>query len=254
MKKLYWILCLACLSLPVSAQSSAEFCDKYAADIMNKIKVKPDRNIGDDKPQCKIWPANPQLALLAWQLDDTNYVAYDEQDNSDIQIVIASAATGKIISQFIDESAMINDAIKSGNLTLDTAQYKLNQSTTAFGLRYSQSSLQYLNLYTFKNNKVEKILKDVLINVKYREELINGCSALTREYKSFIIMQNKKMKNGFASLLFKKTLTDGKIIPVAGTDSCEKGPSKTTKDSAVLTFDGTRYNVPEDFNNFLYGT
>ena len=257
MKKLYWILCFACLSLSLSvnAQSSAEFCKKYKDDIVSQIKIRADRSKG--AVQCKVWPANPELALLAWQLSDNNEdVSYDERSNSDIQIVIASAATGKIISQFIDERVMFNDALSSGGLKLDTARYKLNKSTTAFGLRFNYSndyaSLYYLNLYTFKNNKISNILKNLHVKTGYSVERFAGCHATTGEMKSFIVIQDKKVNNGYASLLYKKTRIKGKLIPIDGSDECGKGPSEVFKGSLSLAFDGTRYSIPDNFSDFLY--
>ena len=257
MKKLYWILCFACLSLSLSvnAQSSAEFCKKYKDDIVSQIEVMPNMRADTDTDdvQCKIWPANPEFALLAWEAKGKSDESDDEPLDSDIEIVLASSTTGKIIYHFSDKYAMFSDALESYGVKLDTAQYKLNKSITAFGVRFTRGhrngNNQHLNLYILKNKKIKKILTSLQAKMDIYESYEN-CTADTRKSKSFIIVQDKKVKNGFASLLVKKTLKEGENRLDKQTGVCNEKLLRTTKSSTSLIFDGSKYNIPDDYKAF----
>ena len=256
MKKLYWVLCLAflSLSLSVNAQSSAEFCKKYATDIVSKIKVKPDMRAKTDDVQCKIWPTNPKFALLTWEVEAFSRDGYSDVRDGDIEIAIVSSTTGDMISHFTDQGVMFNDAAETYGVKLDTARYELDESTMAFAVRFSRGNRhgnnQHLNLYILKNKKINKVLTSLRMEMNIYESYGGGCKSDTRKSKSFIIIQDRKMKNGFSSLLIKRTFEKGENRLVGETDICKERLLKTTKSSTSLIFDGTQYNIPEDYRAF----
>jgi len=246
MKNICWILCL--ISLFTNAKSTDEFCAKYSKNIVSQINVKQGMRHNTEYVQCKIWPANPQLSILAWEIEDSSRKSNQEKLDGDIQIVIASTQTGKIVAKYTDQGALFNDAFEAGGVKLDTALYKLNDSITAFGVRYSRngrhSSVQNMNLYILKDNNIQKVLKDLRMGHDNNESL-GGCRAYTQESKSFIIIQDKKVKNGFASLLVKSTEIDNEQD-----NNCEIISSEKLKKSTSLSFDGKQYLVPDGYQGY----
>jgi len=241
-----------------------EFCDKGVINTIQKAypnAVKPkeswqrEMKLGDSKArvasisksgsQCKVWPAFPELAIVAFGIEDqVDLKLYD------LEIFIVSIKDNKIVSHYLDKSVLGADRSHYSPIKLDTAYYKLNDSTIAFGVRVSKDGFTNLELYTFNDGSIKKVMKNLIVSNSYGETG-TSCAGWFTDIKRTVLIEKQK-SSGFYNLKVKTTHRDfdkEKKVKSDDDSPCFETNDKYKRYSNVLKFDGKSYPVPSEPNN-----
>ncbi|MDA0147376.1 hypothetical protein [Vibrio sp. LaRot3] len=259
---------LCCLPLiAMTASASDDFCSKQSDKIIKqlypnystqdeyypKLNDKLDRSLASI--ECKVWPANPKLAILALKADHPNSSEHSRAaETSDLVLIMASTETNSILSVRKEDDALFSDAIYVSDIEIDTAYYKLSSDTVAFGIKVfrSGSSNVYalhnkaLSLYTYKQGRIVKVLDNMLVQ-NLGGEWDTRCEGKSSEDKRIIIVKGQQTK-GYADLLVKTTTVDR--ITKLTNDECNRIITNTSKQQTTLKFDGNAYLVPKPLQGF----
>lgn len=202
-----------------------------------------------DEVACKVWPASPDKTLIAVRLYRQAAYALDEE-TTDLEVLVADSARARILQRYRENDALTADAIRISSVTLDTARYRLNEDTIAFGVRvgYSGSSRAnpyastVLSLYAAKGDALRPVLKKLEVS-RERGEWDTNCVGEFESAQRTVAIDAKR-DHGYAGLLINGVEETRRNV-VEGEDCTDvAGPKKKT--SARLAFDGREYAVPED--------
>lgn len=94
---------------------------------------------------CKVWPASPDKTLIAVMLQHQN--SFDDEGSADLELLVADSARERIAQRYRENDALQSDAIRITGIALDTAHYRLNENTTAFGVRVNSANNSRANPY-----------------------------------------------------------------------------------------------------------
>ncbi len=131
----------------------------------------------------------------------------------DAYILMIENETGKITHKFYQEKAWTSDAVRLENIEIDTAPYKLNNNTRAFGVRCFYEGSSRPNLYASeeillfipREKSLVRVLKDYIIT-EYHGEWDTNCEGeFTAKKGIFVIGENKT--NEFYDIIVKNTYT-----------------------------------------------
>jgi hypothetical protein len=142
------------------------------------------------------------------------YIDEDDTKVFDAYIVIVENETGKIIHHFYEKEAWTSDAIRLDNIEIDTAPYRLNKNTRAFGIRLkyigstrpNPYASTEISLFIPRENSLVRILKDYKI-YEFGGEWDTNCEGGFSTTESIFIMSNEQT-NGFYNIEVKSTITD----------------------------------------------
>ncbi|TWI45636.1 hypothetical protein IQ22_04616 [Pseudomonas duriflava] len=235
----------AALTLLLSPAAFAQGC------LMNEILehvYEPGHKADLELSTCKVWPARPDVTLVAAAL---NRQGDDKVGSEDLELLLVDTATSKVITRRLERDRLGYDAIRVGKLTLDTAPYKLNDNLLAFGLRISRHnnsgvypfSETSLTLYTLGRSGLEPVLENLLVN-SFSGETDTVCQGRDEESAATLALRGAT-SHGLRSLLVTQHIsTYREVIHTAST--CMPEDEKTTQHRYTLTFDGQRYPVPAE--------
>ena len=175
----------------------------------------------DGSSDCKVWPAHPELALIIVKVELLPYHKGQQETDYEFELFVVSVKTGEILNHYIDPDRIYSGAVRQGDIKLDTAYYKLDDKTIAFGMRineylasssFNSGHWENLSLYVLSNNSLKKIVNSLTIE-HFGGEHNGGRVGLEREdylgefasEKRSIIIK-KDSTNGYADLLVKSKL------------------------------------------------
>lgn len=261
------LLVIACLSTPtlVSAEDvckanalsviqqaypNAAIVDEYGRIDLNE---GTNRLINKENIRCKIWPTHPDRMLMIMKADTVNdlQISY-EAPLADLVILVAANPDNKLIASFVDKNALDSDAIYVSDILLDTARYRLNETTTAFGIRVNRIgssranpySNQVLSLFTVENNTIQRKLNNLIVESS-SGQYDGTCAGEYTDSKSIILIGDRSPNNAYANLIVKSTITDSAGGYV--NNDCDELYSETQNQQFRLKFGGTEYSIPEDY-------
>jgi hypothetical protein len=225
-------------------------CNHAQAYDSNRLhEIKNQLNIGELEIRTADEAKLPNTDLSAWviiikkQRDDQYFKTPFEF------YILVTDATGKILTNYKNET---KGELVEGKV--DTANYRLNGNTRAFGIRLTTkifsplvgSSDQRISLFVYENNTLIKVLEglQVYADQKYDMggDMSEECKAAWDETKTTLIMLDKKT-NGYNNILAK---TKHEHYGLHGMDSTGKCKETITRknSSKILEFNGTIYIVP----------
>ena len=205
-------------------------------------------NLG--KVVCKVWPAAPDKTLLVVPLQHDAATGLDV-DTADLEVLVVDSARPRVLQRYRENDALTSDAVQISSLSLDTARYKLDERTTAFGVRigYRGSSRAnpygstVLNLYAADaGGKLRPVLSKLEVE-KERGEWDTNCAGEFETVRRTIAIDPKR-DHGYAGLRVDSVAERRRNV--AQGDECADLPGKTGKSSLRLAFDGRRYAVPDE--------
>ena len=139
----------------------------------------------------------------------------DEYDGKtfDAYILIVENETGKITNKFYEKESWISDAVRLENIEIDTAPYRLNDDTRAFGVRVKYTGSSRANPYASEQISLFIPHEDALVRVLknyeiagFRGEWDTNCEGeFTDKKEIFVIGEDKT--NGFNNIIVKYTYT-----------------------------------------------
>ncbi|QWP78661.1 hypothetical protein J5226_09810 [Lysobacter sp. K5869] len=206
----------------------------------------PQRWIKLDDVACKVWPASPDKTLLAVRLRHDQ--ASGEVDVADLEVLVADSAKPRILQRYRENDALTSDAVRISSVTLDTARYRLDDKTTAFGVRVTYSGSSRVNpyestvlaLYVGDGAKLRPVLSNLEVALD-RGEWDGNCAGEFETVQRTVAIDAKR-DHGFAGLLVNSVSQARRNS--SRNDDCEDISAPKRKSSDRLPFDGQRYVVP----------
>ena len=192
---------------------------------------------------CKEWPWRPELVLAAVPLIEANPAAEDE-NKGDVEILVTDP-DGKPLARRLERGMAFSDAIRFGEMSLDTARYDIGDGLRAFGLRTAQNGSSRVNpyleqalwLYTFDKGRIERVL-DGLIVERSNGENDGSCQGELTTVKRTVKL-GAKARQGYRDLIVEQTVTHETSKQVGDECVTDERPGKAAQ--IDLSYDKGRY-------------
>lgn len=173
------VLAALALMLPAPAFAECAMTDALLAQAYPKAQQGDNgltvdgggfqRAIQSEGVVCKAWPWRPGLMLAAVPLLEAK-PAEEGSNKGDVEILVTDRA-GKPLARRLEPDMAYSDAIRFGDMALDTARYDIAEGLRAFGLRTNQSGSSRVNpyeeqalwLYTFDRGRIERVLDGLIV-------------------------------------------------------------------------------------------
>ncbi|WP_320196066.1 hypothetical protein RMR10_003335 [Agrobacterium rosae] len=210
-----------------------------------------DRETGINAPHmmtCRVWPANPQLTLVAVPLIKS---ANEDGTVGDLELLVIDTGTFAVKQRLLLDNRMADDAIRISAVEFDTARYRLSREQTAFGLRISTAGSSRPNpyndvslwLYIIEKGSLRPVLDGMIVS-KNTGEWDTNCAGEFQSSESTLSMSSNRT-NGYADIAAVETSTA--TTNFVGKDGACDEKSVTDKPQKLrLTYDGKQYPIPED--------
>ncbi|WP_411850487.1 hypothetical protein ACLB90_16550 [Stenotrophomonas sp. LGBM10] len=120
----------------------AQQCPDTTAAVERAYAVRPG-DVLPDRPgwrrdlqagTCRIWPAHPELTLLAVPIWNDRDSLPDAPDG-DLELMVIDTAGGDTRAWSVLRGAIDSDAVRFDGVSLDTARYRLDGAHWTFGVR-----------------------------------------------------------------------------------------------------------------------
>lgn len=255
------------ISAPAAA---AEGCDARIPALLELAYPGARSETGDDgellrlsgattrwiKPEeavCKVWPAAPDKTLVAVKLRHARN-SDTAVDEADLEVLIADSARERIVQRHREDGALSSDAIRVDSFAFDTARYRLDDTTTAFGVRIHRTGSSRANpyedstlrLYVPDASGLRPVLRNLIV-MRNRGEWDTRCEGEFSAVQRTISMDAKR-DHGYAGLLLGST--EHATRNVAKGEDCDEVDAGTHKSSQRLKYDGRQYAVPQALRGF----
>lgn len=242
MKIIFRIICLQFILIGVAYANICEN-DQVVAKILKQTQIV---NLEQSVMDCKSDPLDDSNVIMAY----AQWIPVKdepEQGSYYLNLLKFNQSNLNVVYNYVVAEEIVSDAIGLESIQLDTANYKINSSNRALGVRLNYSghsqpnpfSMQVLNLYDLKNKK--KIL-DSLIVKRYRAETDTRCNAAVEERSSTLVVQANKTKN-YSDIQVNSKI---KSYEMEGTrEDCKQINQRSSQQGFVLKFDGQRYQFPK---------
>ena len=197
--------------------------------------------------QCKVWPAMPQLLIMAnaWQGEER-----DGLRSGDLEVLLLDSKTGALKSRFYQENQLDSDAMYVSGLTIDTAPYRLdanNLSNLSFGVRADRSGSSRANpfgstdltLFVVEGLRLQPVLKQYEVTTS-GGEWDTRCAGVFNEIASTLHLL-PTVHNGFFEIEVRSRQQVDRQSYDVKNDDCQSRQvlDKTFKNR--LQFNGTEY-------------
>lgn len=220
------------------------------------FSVHPKQKIYNDLTSCKKIPNNPELTIFTSILEKEIIPGAEEDlsGSEDLSVIIAKTDSGDVIASYLKKDFYNtgNGGTNFAEIKIDTANYRLNNDTRAFGIvsifdgRYGVS--EQITLYILKENKIVPILKNLnLISSPTNNGFEIGCAGIIESDTKRIISMSPQMTNNFFDILINEKQIKYKVTK----KSCDEDKPKvesTSTQKYKLQYDNKKgiYNVPEE--------
>ncbi|MBC8985381.1 hypothetical protein H9X96_06300 [Pedobacter sp. N36a] len=245
MKKHLLILLLSMSSYLEVWAASKEADSLLIRQVLKELKI-PIAKTKEEFIRTKAMPNDPGKMIVSIP------VLLSEEDGGssytmDAYILVVELRTGKILQQYYEEGYWESDAIRLEDIGIDTAPYRLNPQTRAFGITtqfagssapnpYSQNTI---SLFIQQGNTLIKVV-DKLVLEQYNGEWDMRCAGVFENKKTLIEVSNTKT-NGYADLLLNSKITNTESYKKA--EECEEKVVKIKLNKSVLKFSKGYYQI-----------
>ncbi|WP_158549243.1 hypothetical protein [Lysobacter silvisoli] len=255
-------LSLCLFALPAAA-AAAEDCETRVYDLLQAAYPDAVGETGDNgellrlpgaQPRwivlgevaCKVWPAAPDKTLLAVRLQ--HQTAYSDEGSADLELLVADSARPRILARYREDDALFSDAIAVQGVALDTARYRLDERTTAFGVRVSVAnssrpnpySATRLSLYVVEGDRVRPVLRDLEV-ASDGGEWDTQCAGEFHSDRSTLAVDAKR-DHGYAGLILRSVSKVTRNVWRGG--QCDEVVDSEESDRQRLAYDGRQYALP----------
>ncbi|WP_284776864.1 hypothetical protein [Agrobacterium sp. lyk4-40-TYG-31] len=198
--------------------------------------------------KCRVWPANPQLTLVAVPLiKSTN----EDGTVGDLELLVIDTASLAVKHRLLVADRMNDDAISISGVEFDTARYRLTQNQTAFGLRISTTGSSRPNpyddvglwLYVIEKGSLRPVLDGLVVSQNAGEWDTNCAGEFQSSESTLSISSNKT--HGYADIAVIETKST-KTSFVEKDNDCKDKTVTSKPQTLRLVYDGKQYPIPED--------
>ncbi|RFB83308.1 hypothetical protein B5K08_29460 [Rhizobium leguminosarum bv. trifolii] len=212
------------------------------------ITLPKDDNVDGDPHAviCRVWPAQPQLMLIAVPL---MIEQSDSENEGDIELLVVDSTNLQIKRLRLD-GLMSDDAVRVRSVAFDTARYRFAPGRTAFGLRVSLEGSSRANpfgettlwLFSIEGDGLKPVLDNIVVGESHGE-WDTVCAGEFSETTRTLSMVPSAKAAVADIVVTEKTTTS---VNTVGTDNSCNSEDKTTIDKHRLQYDGSGYGVPKD--------
>jgi hypothetical protein len=223
-------------------------CDTGLAERMH-AKLHPKRLLDHERAVCEPWRGFAGRFIVVLPLPRTSSAADFTEFDLDV-LVVQQADNGNteratIVNRSFEPAALTEDAIRIGDIRVDTARYALAGDTRAFGVRVTRQgssranpySSETLSLYVPQGAKLAKVLDGLEMTLE-RGEWDTDCAGNFETVRGSLSIA-RSTSNGYADLLLRQTRTRTRSSPQGEECVTQERPAKFT--STILRYDGTIY-------------
>jgi hypothetical protein len=205
---------------------------------------------GSDDPHgliCRIWPARPELTLVAAPLMISQS---DDGNEGDIEILVVDSDSLKPRARLRLPNLLTDDAVFVSSVAFDTARYHLSHSETAFGLRIARRGSSGPNpfgettlwLFVIDDNGLRPVL-DNLVVTDGQGEWDTNCAGEFQATERTLAM-GRRVPGRYSDILVTEKMT--KTISTLAPDGTCVDDKSTVASERRLRFQGTAYSIPAD--------
>ncbi|MBT2321259.1 hypothetical protein J7E62_02650 [Variovorax paradoxus] len=242
-------LLAACLLGALSAAAQAA-CDTGLAERMH-AKLHPKRQLDHERAVCQPWRGFAGRFIVVLPIPRAPFEPGITRFDLDV-LVVQQADNGnteraKVVSRLFEETALTEDAVRIGEIKVDTARYMLAGDARAFGIRILRQgasraapySNETLTLYVPQGPKLAKVLDGLEMTLE-RGEWDTNCAGNFETVRGSLSIAHSA-SNGYADLLLRQTRSESRSS--AQGDECvtQERPAKFA--SMTLRYDGSSYRA-----------
>ncbi|WP_341522385.1 hypothetical protein AABC73_02870 [Pseudomonas sp. G.S.17] len=195
---------------------------------------------------CKIWPATGNLIVAA---------SIGRAENIDLDVQVYDLKSNSVIGRVRELSALNGDAIYSSGILIDTAEYRLDKTNLAFGIRIlwkgsSQAnpySSESLRLYTTNGGELLSHLNG-LTTYEYSGEWDTRCAGSFAKRKMTVNVM--PLTELYADLVVKEKVE--KIVYHETEGGCEDIRNEREMKTFILSYVQGRYVIPEELRTLAW--
>lgn len=267
-------MAFALIGLSISLAASAAVagqsdCHGHAADIVRQaypaatkttdtmfdlagttITLQTD-NSADNDPHaltCHVWPARPELTLVAVPLMTEQS---DVSNEGDIELLVVDSAGFQVKQRLRLEGLMSDDAVHVSRITFDTAPYQIARGELAFGLRIGLEGSSGPNpfgettlwLFSMDDHGLRTVLDNIVVDENHGEWDTACAGEFQATTRTLAIAPPSHA--AFADLVVTEKTTSTVNKP-EGNGECSSN-DKTTTDKRRIRYEGSGYLVPKEF-------
>lgn len=218
-----------------------------------RLSGTPTRWVNPAEVVCKVWPASPDKTLVAVKLQHARD-GDQAVDEADLDLLVVDSARDRIVQRHREDGVLSSDAIRVSSFAFDTARYRLDDKTTAFGLRVNRSGNSRpnpyedstLRLYVIDSTGLRPVLRNLVV-MRNQGEWDTRCAGEFTDTRRTISVDAKR-DNGYAGLLLNTVARTTRNVPKG--EDCDEVDGGTDKSSVRLRYDGRQYVVPKDLRGF----
>ncbi|WP_210299568.1 MULTISPECIES: hypothetical protein [Rhizobium] len=196
---------------------------------------------------CRVWPAQPQLTLIAVPLMTEQS---DSENEGDIELLVVDSTNLQVRQRLRLDGLMSDDAFRVRSVAFDTARYQLAPKRTAFGLRVSRDGSSRANpfgettlwLFSIEGDRLKPVLDNIVVG-ESQGEWDTVCAGEFSETTRTLSMVPSAKDTIADIVVTEKTRTS---VNTVGTDNGCKSEDETTTRKYRLRYDGSGYGVPKD--------
>jgi hypothetical protein len=230
----------------ISCSSLAD-CQPLLSELAKPFAAKVTMNT--ELSTCKVWPYAPEKTIAVLMLEPKEESQPDFTDY-DVAVLVVDSQSGKVLASKYHPRAIMDDAISTRGVIIDTARYQLSPTLRAFGVRFDHRgsssvnpiSIERLNLYTLQEQQLTLVLNNLTMN-EYSGEWDGQCAGdFVVTYRALAL--GKHVHNGLQDLQIQ-TLATHKESSIKGAD-CVESNKIVAKTRVEIKFDGKAYPVGQD--------
>ncbi len=168
---------LMLLALPITAlaqdcgaDSAERIRQAYAQRPAGALPLPAGTPLNAERGSCRVWPADTTLTLMAVPVlgPEEENGAYQD---GDLDLLVVDTATLRPRATLRLPGMMSSDAIRSEEVSLDTARYRLSADVRAFGVRIGRSGSSQpnpfndtrLQLFVLDKNRIEPVTGQIVV-------------------------------------------------------------------------------------------
>ncbi|MDM0072921.1 hypothetical protein QTH90_00910 [Variovorax sp. J2P1-59] len=226
-------------------------CDTGLAERMH-AKLHPKRALDHERAVCEPWRGLPGRFIVVLPMPRPSSEPGATQFDLDV-LVVQQADNGntdraRIVSRLFEESALTEDAVRIGEIKIDTARYTLAADTRAFGVRIlrqgssraSPYSEETLTLYVPQGQKLAKVLDSLQMTLE-RGEWDTNCTGNFETVRGSLSVARGSTHSGYADLILREA--QSKSRSALQGEECATHERAPTFKATVLRYDGAGYRA-----------
>lgn len=228
-----------------SKANEHDFDSLLVAKVLKQLKI-PMAKTKEEFIRTKPMPNDRTKTIVSIPIlgkvedDDYSYVM-------DAYILVVESGTGKILNKYFEEGYWQSDAVHLDGISIDTAPYRLNKGTRAFGIvtghggssQPNPYSDQYISLFVASGNSLIKVVDGLLLE-RYSGEWDMRCAGVFYN-QSATISVSPNATNGYADLIITNKIIRKETAPKG--EECEERIVSKQLNKNVMKFNKESYPV-----------